>query len=74
MGNDESHTQAILPKKLIVCGRYRNLDIMQDRKAMGSHDQPFVALVDLHELERGRHNLAAQDLTMIKCFQSSSPA
>jgi hypothetical protein len=33
-----------------------------------------VALIDLHELERGRHNLAEQDLTMIKCFQSVTSA
>ena len=47
--------QAVLPKKLIVCGRYRHLDVAEQKASPGGdQEQPFVALVDLQELERGR--------------------
>lgn len=61
-------SQALLPKKLIVCGRYRNLDVLEQKSRPGAdQEQPFVALIDLQELERGRQQ-SVQDLSMIKCF------
>lgn len=29
-------TQAVLPKKLIVCGRYRNLDVLEQKSRLGA--------------------------------------
>ena len=50
--NDDA--QVLLPKKLIVCGRYRSIDPSEQKLPGGNKEQPFVALIDTQELERGR--------------------
>ena len=69
---NQRENQVILPKKLIVCGRYRNLDPSELKFSPSAEiEQPFVALIDLQELETGRTQQGI-DLTMIKCLQSDT--
>lgn len=56
-----------------MCGRYRSIDLAEQKLPGGNKEQPFVALIDTQELERGR-KASTQDLSMIKCFQSETTA